>query len=202
MGEWSNQNYPAHLRVTNQIYWLTGTRGKPPRPRSTEVRNLKINQASILKPRLIYMASALTWKAKILTLGREHLTNFPKQLSNWSDTLEQHTVTYAIHTSWLKPQPYYSTQLCLPSLIWVPCAPKHMQRWLNSRKRTLMKTPTKIWGRMMSTNQTCTRSTISLWDKKWTTTQEGGVGRHLPDSKDWPITNRLPDDPKEDLILR
>ena len=29
-----------------------------------------------------------------------------------------------------------------------------------------------------------------------------GAGRHLPGSQDWPITNRLTDDPKEYLLLK
>ena len=69
----------AHLREMNQRFQLTGTRGKPPSPRSKEAINLEINQAQIPNPRLTSSASAVTWKATLLTLVQEHPTKFPKQ---------------------------------------------------------------------------------------------------------------------------
>ena len=39
MGEWSNRNHPAHLRVMSRRYRLTGTMDNPLSPISTEVRN-------------------------------------------------------------------------------------------------------------------------------------------------------------------
>ena len=56
-----------------------GNKGRPPSPRSTEVRNLEINQARSPKPRLTSRAGALTWKAIILTLDQEHKINSPEQ---------------------------------------------------------------------------------------------------------------------------
>ena len=126
VGEWSNRNYLSHLRVMNQRYWLTETRGKTPNPRSTEARNLKINQAWSTKPRLTSRAGALTWKDIFLTLDQEHPKKSPEQWRKWSNTLEQHTVTADSHPSWLKLQPPSPTHRFLPSLIWAPSAQKQM----------------------------------------------------------------------------
>ena len=38
--------------------------------------------------------------------------------------------------------------------------------------------------------------------KKWTTTREGGIRRHLPVSQDLPRPNMLPDYTKEALLLK
>ena len=35
-----------------------------------------------------------------------------------------------------------------------------------------------------------------------TTTREGGIKLHLPCGQNWPIPDRLPDDPEEDMILK
>ena len=166
MGGWSNLNHPAHLRVMNRRSQLTVTRDNTPIPRSIEARNLEINQARGLKPRLTSRSGAVTWKAIILTLVQYHPTNSPGQWRNWRNTLDQHTVTDDSHTSWLKPRPPFPTHRRLSSLIWAPNAQKQMQRWLNSIKITLMKPSVKIWGRRISMNQKFTIYKISLWDKQ------------------------------------
>ena len=181
---------------------LTVTRDNPPSPRISEVRNLEINQSQSPKTRLTSRAGALTWKAVLLTLDQEHPTNLPEQRRNWSNTLEQHTVTAVSQTSWLKLCPPYPTHICLTSLIWSPSAQKQMEIWTTSRKRISMRTSTKRWGRRISKNQICTGYTISLRPNEQKTTREGGIGRHFPGSQDWPRPNRLPDDPKEDLLLK
>ena len=165
VGEWSNKNHPSHLRVMDWRYQLTEIRGKPKIPRSTEERNLEINQTQIPKPRPNSRDGALTRKAILLTLGLEHPKNSPEQWRNWINNLEQHIVTASRYPSWLKLQPPPPNQVCLPTLIWSPSAQKHMQRWLTPIKRTHMKPSTKIWGRRISMNQKCTRSTFLLWAK-------------------------------------
>ena len=55
----------------HRIYWLTVTKGKPPSPRITDARNLRINEVRTLKPRLISRDDALTCKAVLLTLDQE-----------------------------------------------------------------------------------------------------------------------------------
>ena len=72
-------NHPAHLREMNQRSQLTVTRGKHPITRSTEAKNLEINQARIPKLRLTSRDGALTWKYKILNLGQEHPIFLTKQ---------------------------------------------------------------------------------------------------------------------------
>ena len=68
------------LPEVNEFNILTdGKNGNPPIPRSTEARNIEINQAWIPNPRLTSRAGALTWKATFLTLGQEHSTIFPEQ---------------------------------------------------------------------------------------------------------------------------
>ena len=32
--------------------------------------------------------------------------------------------------------------------------------------------------------------------------EKAGIGRHFPGGQNWPRTNRLPDDPEEDLLLK
>ena len=141
-------------------------RGNPTSPRSTEARKLEIYQYWIPKPKLTSRASGLTWKATFLILSQYHPTNLPKKLRNWSDTLEQYTVTDSNQPSWLKPRPLSPTQRYLPSLIQALVTPKKMQRWLPLRKITSMKKSTKSWWIRMSTKHTCKRSTISLWSKQ------------------------------------
>ena len=58
---------------------LTGKRDKPPSPRSTEARNLEINQTQRPKPRLTSRDDALTWKAIPLNLDQEHQKKSPEQ---------------------------------------------------------------------------------------------------------------------------
>ena len=154
-----------HLRLMNLIYQLMGRKGKPPISRSTEARNLEINQDWSPNPRLTSRAGALTRKATFLTLGQEYSKNFPKRWSKFSNILDQHTVTANTQTSWLIPKPPSPTQRCLPSLIWSPRSQKHIHRWLTSINRTSMKPPAKISGIWMSMNQTCTRYTIFFWSK-------------------------------------
>ena len=163
---WSNLNHSIHLRVINRITLLTVTRGKPPSSIIKEVRSLETSRARILKPILTSRDSTLTWKAKSLTLGQEHPTSFPKQWMNWSDTVEQRTVTAASQLSWIKPRTSSPTQIWWqPSLIWASITPKQMQILLTSRIRTPMNSSAKILVRSMSTICTCTRSTISSYVK-------------------------------------
>ena len=150
----------------NLRYWLTGTKDKPPIPRSTEARNLEINQSQSPKPILTSRAVALTWKAILLTLDQEHPSNSPEHWSKWSDTLEQQIVTADSHPSWLKLWPPYLTRRCLPPLIWTAGAQKQMERWPTSKKRISMRPSAKIRVIRMSTNQICTRYKISLWAKR------------------------------------
>ena len=161
-----------------------------------------MNQAWSPNPRLNSRAGALTRKATFLTLGQEHSTNSTKQWSNCSNTLDQHTVTANTQTSWLKPQPPSPTHRFLLSLIWSPSAQKHIHRWLTLIKRTSMNPSTKSWVIKITNNQTCIRYTISLWSKTIKTTREGDTRRHLPGGQVWPRRNRLPDYPKEALLIK
>ena len=166
MGEWLNRNHLAHLRVMNWISLPKVTRGRLPSPRSTWEINLEINQVLSPKLRLTSRAGVITWKDTFLTLVQEHPVNFPEHWSNWSNNSDQYIVRSDSQTSWLKPWPPSLTHRCLPSLIWALNAKKYMHRWLISRKGTSINPSTKSWGRRMSTNQACTRSTVLLWAKK------------------------------------
>ena len=180
---------------------LTGTRDKPQSPRSTEVINPEINQSRSPKPRLTSRSGALTWKATILTLDKEHLEFFPDQLRNWSNNLDQHKVTASSQPSWLKLRPPSPTQRCLPSLIGHQ-APKN--RWRDDLPKKEYR-----WGHLSKSEEVgCLRIRhaqdiqSNCGPNKRTTLREGGIGRHFTGGQDWPIPDRLPDDPEEDLLLK
>ena len=139
-------------------------RGKQLIPRSKKVIILVPNtkvQSPNLRP--TYRVGAVTCKVTYLILGREPQTSLTVKWRIWSDTLGQTSTIAVNHPSWPITLLTYLIQICQNY-------PWHMHRasqkrtciWPTSKIRALPKLFSRNWGRIISTKQTCTRSTTLL----------------------------------------